>query len=81
MAFGLIFGSFNGLGTILSFIFGPFDFNAADISLIGISLILFGVIGAIAASFYLKNHKIYRKFIIVLLILSIGCMFLIFALA
>ena len=76
IAFGFIFGSFNGLGAVLSFIFEPYGFTAADNS-IAVSIIVLGVVGTIASSLFLKNHKVYRKFILILTLLSIGSMFLI----
>lgn len=57
----MIYGSFQTFASSANLLIKPFGASNLDISMAAIMLILFGTVGAVLGSFYLKKTREYRR--------------------
>ena len=69
----LIYGSFQTFASSANLLIKPFGASDLDISIAAIGLIIFGTIGAILSSIYLKKTRKYRRIFIICCVGSVSC--------
>ena len=60
-AYTILYGTLLSFGAISNQLFKPYGYQDLQIAMLGICLIVFGVIGSIAFSLYLKKTKNYQN--------------------
>lgn len=66
IAFGLPFGSYIAIGTLVSNLFDPFGYSASELSFICLMLLGSGVFGAIIIGAFIDRTRMYKQTMIVL---------------
>lgn len=59
----MFYGTFLIFGASANFLIKPFGYSDATISLAAVGLIVFGTVGAIVSSIYIKRTRNYKKMI------------------
>lgn len=61
----LLYGTFLSFGSTSNMLFKPYGFDDSQIAIFGISLLVSGILGSVAYTFYIKKTVMYKKAIVV----------------
>jgi hypothetical protein len=61
----LLYGTFLSFGSTSNMLFKPYGFDDTQIAIFGICLLVSGIIGSVAYTFYIKKTIMYKRAIVV----------------
>jgi hypothetical protein len=61
----LLYGTFLSFGSTSNMLFKPYGFDDTQIAIFGICLLVSGILGSVAYTFYIKKTIMYKRAIVV----------------
>lgn len=61
----LLYGTFLSFGSTSNMLFKPYGFDDPQIAIFGICLLVSGILGSVAYTFYIKKTVMYKRAIVV----------------